>query len=109
MILKFKNEKDGWIIYDKIDRITSSRVSFSDIKKFSEKHKAQDYGEFFIMPWSYTYGNEKRKKECQNSKYREGSGIFITGVKKNIGFSCIIRTTCYLCNDEGKTIERLNN
>lgn len=85
MILKIR-DRNGWVIYDNVEKVRYQYYKYEDLK-------VQDYDEF--------WGSEEVKKKSPivvivyRRKY---------GTDKTVWFT----NTVYLCNDNGKTIERIN-
>ena len=103
MILKIKRERDGqdWWILDDIRKISVSRPKY--------KHRNDPWSnEEYDIALLDTMVNEQESQSSGNPLSEEYEYIeLICRATKGDEFTVIFDTVAYLCNDEGKTIEKI--
>ncbi len=86
----------GWTVFGELERVDYWRVPMEVLE--SEKVSFN-----YKMIEEEPNGNKQSTFIQINAQQRDSAKV---GFEKNV--SIILNTTAYLCNDDGKTIERLN-
>jgi len=106
MILKFALPQGGWKFIDKIEDVTTKYPSINEYNNSELGYKG--FNEAFLF-WHKI--NEK-DGDISLKEIEEKNTVSVVLVyfwREKQYFSYLLDTMAYLLNDEGKTIERINN
>ena len=111
MILKIKREIGGqdWWILDDIRKISVSRlkkIECTDINELNDFCNELGHDIFLLDEMNMVIGKQVGKSEGSPESFPYKELIYRTS--KGDEFSAIFDTVAYLCNDEGKTIEKIS-
>ena len=103
MILKIERHNDlkDWLMFDNVSKILTSRVLYAcdgeGIGPVADTVFAHSTGQ------NITILDHKDKLDNNNQYVFKGLRLFVGGVMQTVWFD----TVAYICNDQGKTIERI--
>ena len=95
MILKISTENKGWVVYDNFDKVQYKHLKYKEAKQLDTDAR-----------WLYE-ASEDEETVCV---YISAKKIRVDKDEERLGleFSIVASGLVFLCNDEGKTIERIN-